>query len=115
MTDLTSYFSIYKKVLDGQMERYFEWDDRKSQTNFRKHGIRFEDAARVFDDPLAVSVQDRIENGEYRWRTIGMVCDCILLIVAHTVHDDDGTETIRIISARRAEPKERRHYEQGKI
>ncbi|MDR2604138.1 MAG: BrnT family toxin, partial [Desulfovibrio sp.] len=39
------------------MELYFEWDDEKSESNFRKHGIRFEEAAFVFDDPLAVSVQ----------------------------------------------------------
>lgn len=51
------------------MERYIEWDDRKSATNYRKHGIRFEEAALVFDDPLAVSEQDRIENGEQRWQT----------------------------------------------
>jgi uncharacterized DUF497 family protein len=51
------------------MERYFEWDDKKAEANHRKHGIRFEEAARVFDDPLAVTEQDRIENGEQRWRT----------------------------------------------
>lgn len=96
------------------MELYFEWDNKKSQSNFRKHGIRFEEAAWVFDDPLAVSVQDRIENGEYRWQTIGRVGGCLLLLVAHTMRDNkDGTEVIRIISARRAEPKERRRYEHG--
>lgn len=73
-----------------------------------------EEAAWIFDDPLAVSVQDRIESGEYRWRTIGMAGGCLLLLVAHTVrNDEDGAEVIRIISARRAEPKERRRYEQS--
>ena len=59
--------------------------------------------------------QDRIENGERRWQTLGMVDGCLLmLLVAHTVQDDgDGTEVIRIISARRAEPKERKRYEQN--
>lgn len=96
------------------MERYFEWDDQKSESNFRKHGIRFEEAAFIFDDQLAASVQDRIENGEERWQTIGMSNDCLLLVVAHTVRDnEDGTEIIRIISARRAEPKERKRYERG--
>lgn len=95
------------------MERYFEWDGQKSENNFRKHGIRFEEAAFVFDDQLAASVQDRIENGEERWQTIGMSNDCLLL-VAHTVRDnEDGMEIIRIISARRAGPKERRRYERG--
>ena len=46
------------------MKRYFEWDEQKAEINLRKHGIRFEDAARVFNDPLAVTDQDRIENGE---------------------------------------------------
>jgi uncharacterized DUF497 family protein len=96
------------------MERYFEWDDKKSQSNFRKHGIWFEEAARIFDDPLAVSAQDRFESGEYRWQTIGMAGGCLLLLVAHTVRDhEDGTEVIRIISARRTEPRERRRYERG--
>ncbi|MDR2891896.1 MAG: BrnT family toxin [Deltaproteobacteria bacterium] len=96
------------------MERYFEWDDKKSESNFRKHGIRFEEAALVFDDQLAISVQDRIKNGEERWQTIGMSGGCLLLLVAHTLRDDDGgTEIVRLISARRAEPKERRRYERG--
>lgn len=98
------------------MERYFEWDEAKAKKNYIKHGVRFEEAALVFNDPLAISVQDRIENGEYRWQTIGMVGGCIILIVAHTVFDNDnGEEIIRIISARRAEPKERRRYERGQI
>jgi uncharacterized DUF497 family protein len=96
------------------MERYFEWDDKKSESNFRKHGVRFEEAALAFDDPLAISVQDRIENGEERWQTLGMSGGCLLLLVAHTVRDDDdGMEVIRIISARHAERKERRRYEHG--
>ena len=58
--------------------------------------------------------QDRIEGGEYRWQTLGMVEGHLLLLVAHTVRDDaDGIELIRIISARRAEPKERKRYEQN--
>jgi len=96
------------------MDRCFEWDSTKADINFRKHGIRFEEAARVFDDPLAVSVQDRIEHGELRWQTLGMVGGCLLLLVAHTVRlEDEGIEVIRIISARRADRKERSHYEHG--
>jgi len=60
------------------MERYFEWDTKKAESNFRKHGITFEDAAIVFNDPLAISEHDRIENGEYRWQTIGMSSHCCL-------------------------------------
>lgn len=96
------------------MERYFEWDDNKAESNFRKHGIRFEDAALAFDDPFAVSVQDRIENEEQRWQTIGMVGGCLLLLVAHTVRfEEEGFEVVRIISARRVDRKERRRYEHG--
>jgi hypothetical protein len=46
------------------MERYFEWDETKAEINFFKHGIRFDEAALVFDDPFSLSSQDRIENGE---------------------------------------------------
>ena len=96
------------------MERYFEWDGRKAEINFRKHGVRFEEAALVFDDPFALSEQDRIENGEQRWQTIGMVGGCLLLLVAHTVRfEEKGVEVIRIISARRVNRKERRRYEHG--
>lgn len=96
------------------MERYFEWDDRKAGSNFHKHGIQFEEAALAFDDPFAVSEQDRIEDGEQRWQTIGMVGGCLLLLVAHTVPlEDESIEVVRIISARRANRKERRLYEHG--
>ncbi|MDR2016735.1 MAG: BrnT family toxin [Burkholderiales bacterium] len=96
------------------MQRYFEWDDKKAATNYHKHGVRFEEAALVFDDPFALSGQDRIENGEQRWQTIGMVGSCLLLLVAHTVRfEDECVEVIRIISARRADRKERKRYEHG--
>jgi uncharacterized protein len=94
------------------MSRIIEWDDIKDATNYRKHGIRFIEAAWVFDDPLAVSLQDRIENGEQRWQTVGLVGGCLLLLVAHTVQLGE-VEVIRIISARRADRKERKRYEQS--
>jgi uncharacterized DUF497 family protein len=94
------------------MDRFIEWDTAKDEANYRKHGIRFEDAALVFDDPLAVSDQDRIKNGEQRWRTIGQAGGYLLLLVAHTVKIDDA-EVIRIISARRVDRKERKRYEHG--
>ena len=96
------------------MKTRFEWDSAKAESNFKKHRVRFETASRVFADPFAVAEQDRIENGERRWRTLGTVDGCLLLLVAHTVRDSvGGTEVIRIISARRAEPKERKRYEQN--
>lgn len=69
-------------------------------------------AAEVFRDSLQVSVQDRIENGEKRWQTLGMVRGLLLVMVAHTLREEDQAETVvRIISARRADRKERRFYE----
>lgn len=53
------------------MPMEFEWDANKAKSNRVKHGIRFEDAVLVFDDPQHLSQQDRIDNGEYRWQTIG--------------------------------------------
>ena len=92
----------------------FEWDETKAFANLRKHHVSFEIAARVFLDPLALSYQDRIENGEHRWQTLGMVDGCLLLLVAHTVRHDENAEVIRIVSARKADSKERKHYEENR-
>lgn len=93
----------------------FVWDPEKAATNWRDHKVRFEVATRVFADPFAWTAQDRIENGEMRWQTLGVVEGSFhVLLVAHTVsEDEDGTEVIRIISARRADQKERKRYEQS--
>lgn len=89
-----------------------EWDERKNRANRLKHGIGFDLAQEVFDDPLALSKLDRAEADEERWHTLGMVEGIVLLLVTHTVRDDHGEEIIRIISARKATAHERRHYEQ---
>ncbi|MXZ22740.1 MAG: BrnT family toxin [Caldilineaceae bacterium SB0665_bin_25] len=94
-------------------EYRFTWDRAKSLTNRRKHGISFELAARVFFDPLHVSVQDRIEDGEVRWQTMGQVGGTMIVVVAHTVVEDEDAEVIRIVSARPATRKERNRYEEG--
>ena len=78
----------------------------------RKHGVSFELAMRVFSDPFALSEPDRIEEGERRWQTLGMVEGVLLLLVAHTFLEEADVEVVRIISARRAERQERRRYEQ---
>jgi uncharacterized DUF497 family protein len=97
------------------MKIRFEWDADKAVSNLAKHRVSFETATRVFADPFLLTQQDRIENGEHRWQTIGMVDGHLLLLVAHTVFDDDdGTEVLRIISARRAEPKERKRFEKDR-
>jgi len=89
----------------------FTWDERKNRANKRKHRISFETAIPVFDDPLHVSRQDREVEGEARWQTIGMVQGVHVLLVAHTMEEDDNL--IRILSARKATPQERRIYAQG--
>lgn len=94
------------------MQIRFEWNDANAAKHFKKHGVSFEVAARVFADPFALMVQDRMENGEQRWQTVGRVGGHLLILVAHTVSEDDDTEVIGIISARKADPKERKRYEQ---
>ena len=78
----------------------------------RKHGVSFQMAVRVFTDPYALVEQDRIENGEERWQTIGVVEGVLMLLVAHTVRERDDIEVIRIILARSANRRERRRYEE---
>jgi len=94
----------------------FEWDPGKDATSRRKHGVSFETALRVFADPFALLEQDRIEGGEQRWQTLGMVDGRVLLLVAHTLREEEvggrQVELVRIISARAADRKERRRYEQ---
>jgi uncharacterized protein (DUF4415 family)/uncharacterized DUF497 family protein len=73
------------------METWFDWDPVKAASNLRKHGVSFHTAMRAFADPFALTEQDRIEEGEYRWRTLGMVEEHLML-VAHTIEnaDEDG-------------------------
>jgi hypothetical protein len=93
----------------------FEWDLAKNLSNQRKHGLSFEVAAQVFKDPLCLSWKERVQDGEECWQAIGDVGGVALLIVAHTIREEleDGREIelVRIISTRRAEPKERRRNE----
>jgi len=93
------------------MKTEFEWDAVKAAKNLKKHGVSFNTAALAFADPFVLTYQDRIEDGEMRWQTLGFVNDKLLLLVAHTVKDENDTEIIRIISAREANKVERRRYE----
>ena len=88
----------------------FAWDERKNRVNQRKHGISFDTAILVFDDPYHVTRQDREVDGEPRWQTIGMV-NGIILLVAHTVDEDE--DLMRILSARKATRRERSIYVQA--
>jgi hypothetical protein len=90
----------------------FTWDNRKNAANRRKHCVGFETAKLVFEDPSAVALLDRVVEGEQRWQVIGWAQGAVL-VVAHTVVEEDGEEIIRIISVRKATPPERRLYEEA--
>lgn len=92
----------------------FEWDAAKAESNLRKHGVSFDLAAEVFDDPYAVAEQDRVEDGEPRWQTIGMVEGLVVVLVGHTVQEGESDEIVRIITARKATRKERERYEENR-
>ena len=84
----------------------FEWDEDKAAANVAKHGIRFDYAARVFDDPYRIEREDSsLEYGEPRYQALGSIAGHVLF-VAFTYRG----EAIRIISARRATRYERRQY-----
>lgn len=88
----------------------FQWDADKAAQNLRKHGVPFSVAARVLFDPFRVEVYDgREDYGEDRWATIGHVAPALLYVV-YTVRDE---ETIRLISARKANEQERKQYSQA--
>ena len=90
----------------------FEWDIKKNQSNIGKHGISFEEAREVFDDPLHLAVMDeRFSYFEERWITIGLTGQRKLLVVANLYFDENYEEVIRIISAREATVHEQRQYE----
>ena len=88
----------------------FEWRPEKAAANLAKHGVSFEEASSVFGDPLATTVPDPDHStSEERLLTTGMSNQQRVVIVWHTERDD----TIRIIGAREATPRERRTYESG--
>ena len=84
----------------------FEWDDDKAAANAEKHGVTFEQARSVFRDPFAIELlDDREDYSEDRYILIGMSAASVLVVV-HAQREDRS----RIISARNAEPNERRFY-----
>ena len=91
----------------------FEWNPEKARRNLAKHGVAFEVAMQVFDDPLAITEMDRVIDREERFRTIGRVGELTILFVAHTWVDAEDEVHVRIISARKADRTERRAYEDG--
>ncbi|MBR1125581.1 BrnT family toxin [Bradyrhizobium lablabi] len=89
------------------------WDSKKAAANRIKHGVSFETAVLVFDDPLHASRPDSHPDGD-RWQTVGLV-GRVLLLVVHTWPEAEAEEgpVARIVSARKATAHERKVYEEG--
>jgi len=88
----------------------FEWDAAKARSNVAKHGVDFPEAATVFGDALSRTMRDPDHSDdEQRYVTMGSSYRQRLLVVSHT----EAGDRLRIISARRATPREQRAYEQG--
>lgn len=86
----------------------FEWDEDKNKANIGKHGVSFEKARRIFEGPVVTKVDTRFDYGELREVSLGMVDGILILTVVHAEPKED---TIRIISARKANKQERKIYE----
>jgi len=90
------------------MDAEFEWDEAKAARNIEKHGISFEEAARVFLDPNLTEVEERaMPYDEVRFAAVGKLADDVIMVV-YTYRE----ERIRIISARKAHRNERKKYNQ---
>lgn len=88
----------------------FEWDADKAAANLTKHRVSFVIASDVFNDPFAIDVEERsMDYGETRRRIVGLGHGRVLTII----YTERGESTIRLISARKATPTERREYENG--
>ena len=86
----------------------FEWDDEKAQGNLRKHGVSFDEAATIFNDPRIATISDPDHSeDEERYISIGRSVIMRLLSVIHTFRK----ERIRLISARKATKAEKKNYE----
>lgn len=86
----------------------FEWDERKNESNFIKHGFDFADAYRIFNLPMVVELDEQENYGEVRFIAIGLL-DGRVVVIVYTEPDD---QTIRIISLRKALSYEGKYYEQ---
>jgi uncharacterized DUF497 family protein len=85
----------------------FEWDSAKNDANIRQHKIDFADAPAVFNGPMLTDLDERVEYGEDRWVSIDILYQ-LTVVVVWTARNGD---TIRIISARKANKYERQRYE----
>jgi len=87
----------------------FEWDEKKADENLRKHGVSFDEAKTVFNDPFSVTIYDPDHSSdEQRYIDIGLSSKGRLIVVSYC----ERGETIRLISSREATRKEQRDYEE---
>ena len=90
----------------------FEWDEYKNESNRKKHGVWFEEAQQVFDDPGALVFHDSAHSDEEdRFFILGLSASARVLIVVFCERNKGNL--IRIISARKAKNKEIKRYEKG--
>ncbi len=85
----------------------FVWDEKKNRENIRKHGIDFRDVASMFDSPMLVRLDARMDYGEDRWTGIGLLRNIVAVVV---YVEWENEETIRIISARKATAYEKEEF-----
>lgn len=88
----------------------FEWDAKKAAANQRKHGVSFEEAATCFEDPHGAYFRNEAPSYEDRLILIAYSQGQRLLFV---VHAEVGRDAVRIVSARKASPAQRKLYELG--
>ncbi|MGO9255988.1 MAG: BrnT family toxin [Bryobacteraceae bacterium] len=86
-----------------------EWDPAKARLNARKHGVAFADAVAALKDVEALTMRDALSDDEERWVTLGLDAFGRVLVVVYTWRG----ERVRLISVRRATPRERRRYEES--
>jgi uncharacterized DUF497 family protein len=97
-------------IIDNNEKYEFEWDPVKARRNLKKHGVSFEEASTIFDDPLFISFLDEEHSeAEERQITIGMSNKTRLLMAAHT----ERKKLIRMISARKATKNEETFYNEA--
>ncbi|MFP4532149.1 MAG: BrnT family toxin [Desulfobacterales bacterium] len=85
------------------------WDPKKAESNFKKHKIRFSDAEMVLYDPFAMTLEEQVVAAQQRFVSIGSDAVGRVIVIVYSYRAD----TIRLISARKATPSERKQYEKG--
>ncbi len=89
----------------------FEWDPRKADANLRTHGVRFTEAITILEDHFALSREDPDAIEEQRFVTLGLSNLANLLVIVYAYREAD---VIRVISAWKANKRQRRQYEKGR-